>query len=310
MINRILPIFKRNSQSESVAPIWEWCLEHNSKVEMTEENLENMANTELVFGFFGGSITPDDRGALVKLAQAVGVCGVQNPEGGANPCAVNSSCELTDSELLWKIGTKIKINLPDFVGGRKETMTDYGIITARHCYNLWILKRIIDLFPLRSDRRVSVIEIGAGMGLLGYFLSKIGHYDYTIIDLANANAIQAYFYHKNLPEKQLILSGEVKNPFDSRYSQAIKILHASDFENIPTGRFNIMINMDGLTEMNPGDAFRYVNSDCAKLLLSINHDMNDFRVIDICKTRKLEYRYPFWIRDGYVEELYTSIYNI
>jgi hypothetical protein len=66
-----------------------------------------------------------------------------------------------------------------------------------------------------------------------------------------------------------------------------------------------MINMDGLSEMNKEDAIKYVSSDCAPLLLSVNHEINDFRVVDICKPyRKLVYRYPFWTRPGYVEELY------
>jgi hypothetical protein len=36
---------------------------------------------------------------------------------------------------------------------------------------------------------------------------------------------------------------------------------------------------------------------------NINHEVNDFRINEICKT--LIYRYPFWVRDGYVEELYA-----
>jgi hypothetical protein len=315
MIDRIKEVLNTNLPKETRSEIWEWCFSHISQVPFTEENLENMSNTELVWGIYGGYSGNEgsehlNRKALYTLATALGIYGVQNPEGGANLKPLVNNDLVSDSELLKRIEKKIgfKIDLPKFTGGSHALETDYGIISDRHCHYLWILKRIIDLFPVRSDRQISVIEIGAGMGFLGYYLNKIGYCDYTIIDLAYSNALQTYFYHKNLPNRKLVLSGDVENPFDKKYKAAIKILHASDFEKVPAGRFDIMINIDGMTEMNLPDAFKYVNSDCAKLFLSINHEMNDYRVIDICKTRNLKYRYPFWLRDGYTEELYESIY--
>jgi hypothetical protein len=316
IIDKLITILNKNLPKEQRSKIWEWCISHISKVEINKMNLDNMANTELVWGIYGGYPGNEgnptiNRKAIENLAKAIGTMGVQNPEGGVNLWPIVNNEALTDSELLRKIENEIgfKINLPDFIGGGDITKTDYGIITDRHCHYLWILKRILDLYPYRCDRKISIIEIGAGMGFLGYFLDKIGYYDYTIIDLAYSNMIQSYFLHKNLPERKMILSGDVKNPFDAKYKNALKILHASDFKDIPSGRFDIMINIDGLTEMNLNQAHEYVNNDYARLLLSINHEMNSCRVIDICKATKiLKYRYPFWLRDGYVEELYQSIF--
>ena len=316
MIERIARILNMNLPKETRSKIWEWCFSHVSAVPFTEENLDNMSNTELVWGIYGGypgneSNETLNKKAIENLAKAVGVRGVQNPEGGFNACPVINSKELTDSELLQRIERVIgfKINLPKFTGNSHALETDYGIVSDRHCHYLWLMKRIIELLPPRSNKRYSIIEIGAGIGFLGYYLYKAGYFDYTIIDLAYTNAIQAYFLQRNLPKADLILSGEVKNPFSSKYKTYLKILHTSDFVNVPKRRFDLMINIDGLTEMTIADAHRYVNNDYARLFLSINHEMNDFRAIDICKaTKNLKYRYPFWLREGYVEELYQSIF--
>jgi hypothetical protein len=318
MIDKITNVLNRNLPKETRSEIWEWCFSHVSQVPITKENLENMSKTELVWGIYGGY--SGNQGsellnsiAVAKLAQGLGILGLQNPEGGANPCPLVNVEKQNDSQLLARIEKVIgfKINLPPFVGGNELSKTDYGVISDRHCAYLWVLKKILDLLPNKtsSNTQVKVIEIGAGMGFLGYFLDKAGCFDYTIIDLAYTNALQTYFLHKNLPNRELILSGDVQNPFDNKYRSAIKILHASDFVNVPTGRFDIMINVDSLTEIPLPEAHVYANSDCAKYLLSINHEMNNHRVVEICKpTRLLKYRYPFWIRDGYVEELYQSVF--
>ena len=299
IFNRLLPVFKKNIEIENRSPIWKWCHEHSSKVEMTQENLENMANNDLVWGFFGGSNVEFTRNTILLLAQAVGAIQIDNPERD-----VRLDFAYQNSDLLRMIESELgfKINFPSFVGNRKTVMTDCGIITERHCYYLWILKRIIELCP---DRNSAILEIGAGMGLLGYYLDKAGYKDYTTIDLANAGACQTYFLARNLPERELILSGEWLNATNYYYNNDIKLLHSTDFHDVPQGRFDLMVNMDGLTEMNKEDAIKYVSSDCAPLLLSVNHEINAFRVFDICKPyRKLVYRYPFWTRPGYVEELY------
>jgi hypothetical protein len=310
MIERITEVFNRNTSIEKRAGVWEHCYGYYSQVPMTVENLEVMSHTNMVYGFFGG--TGDgtlDREVVVRLAKAVGVLGINNPEGNSDviPKINYERKDLSVSELLNLMDDVIgfHIDLPPFTGGRTYLKTDRGMISLRHCHYLWIMKRIVELFP---DHNSSIIEIGAGMGWLGYFLDKAGYKDYTSIDLANANACQTYFLSKNLPERNIILSGDVVNPFHDDYKNCLKLLHYTDFKDIKRDRFNLMINTDGLTEMGVDVATEYMKSDCAPLLLSINHELNEFRIIDIYKPyRKLKYRYPFWLRDGYVEELYERV---
>jgi hypothetical protein len=73
---------------------------------------------------------------------------------------------------------------------------------------------------LCPDKNSSIIEIGAGFGVLGYYLDKAGYHDYTIIDIARTNACQTYFLSKNLLDRNIILSGDVENPFDLKYYSA------------------------------------------------------------------------------------------
>ena len=304
MINRILTALSKNEGQDQLSPTWVWCYNHSQQVEINEDTLKNMGNNNLVFGFLGG-VHIINSNVINRLATALGIYGIKNPEGGKYHQPRANFVEYPESELLKLINDKIgfDITFPSFIGGRTTTVTDFGIITERHCHYLWIVKRILELCP---DRNSSIIEIGAGIGFLGYYLDRLGYKDYTTIDLSRTNACQTYFLYKNLPHRNFILSGEVDNPYDLQHKDDIKILHSSDFESVPDNRFSIMVNMDGLTEMFKDTAIDYINSKCAPTLLSINHEVNDYRVCELNTSKKLTYRYPFWIRDGYVEELYKS----
>jgi len=306
VFDRIQVALNKNISLEEKSELWDWCYSHSTQVEITIENLENMAKNNLTWGFFGGTVSVDNQDSVLKLATALGVFGVQNLEGGKNHTPVVNNHSLSCSEILDKIQDKIgfKIQLPKFIGGRDVLMTSYGVITDRHCHYLWVMKRIIELFP---DRDTHIVEIGGGLGLLGYYLDACGYKDYTIIDLARTSACQTYFLARNLPHRKLILSGESENPFTIFDCENIKLLHSSDFANIEPNTFDLMVNMDGLTEMTVSEATKYMQSNCAPTLLSVNHEMNDYRVCEISEpNKKLVYRYPFWIRDGYVEELYQT----
>ena len=309
IVERIIPVFYKNIHKQEKGGMWDHCNSHAETVELTVENLEDMAHTELIWGFFGGTQSREIRPTIVKFAQAVGIVGIENPgDDGVLRYPKLGIAHKTYSAVLQEIETKLgfEINLPEFIGNGDGLKTKYGVITDRHCYTLWLMKRIIELCPDRNSR---IIEIGAGLGLLGYYLDKAGYNDYTIIDLAYSNICQTYFLNRNLPDRDIIISGEEENPFDVEHKDSLKILHSSDFKNIGENKFDIMINMDGLVEMKAEQAFAYFTSDCSPLLLSINHEVNEFRVCELDKNesyRKRLYRHPFWLRTGYVEELYKN----
>lgn len=305
IVERIFPVFQRNYPNETRDVVWNYCMASAMKSELNEANLENMCQTPLVSGFGGGG----GRVELVRLAEALGIAGLSNPENDAahkkhmpSPANVDG---LTPDAILDKIQAVLPfpITFPPFSGNCTQGLpTKYGVATNRNIFYLWVLKRILELCP---DPSAGVIEIGAGFGTLGYYLDKVGYYDYTTIDLALINACQTYFLCKNLPDRTLILSGEAENPLN--LMDSIKLLHSTDFVDFPKNRFSIMVNMDGLTEMGVDEAQKYVGSNCAPILLSINHEVNPYRVCELKQpNRKRAYRYPFWLRDGYVEELYVQ----
>lgn len=306
VLDRILPVFKKNYPSEVRDVIWNYCMDRASKVELTESNLDNMCQTDLVSGFGGCG----GREEIIKLAEALGISGITNPENDAahkrHVLPLSSVENLDSDEILNRIQTKIpfQIQFPPFSGNCKQGLqTKYGVTTNRHIFYLWVLKRIMELCP---DRSSGILEIGAGFGVLGYYLDRVGYRDYTTVDLALINACQTYFLSKNLPERNIIISGDVANPFDLQYKDSIKLLHSTDFVSVPKNRFSIMVNMDGLTEMGIEHATKYIQSDCAPTLFSINHELNQYRVCEVNQPlRILQYRYPFWLRSGYVEELYV-----
>jgi len=307
LLGRIQEIHRRNSFGEVRDVIWNTCMERSKNTELTEANLLSMCQTPFVTGFGGGGGAPE----VKMLAEALGVCGISNPENDAHhgakippPCNLEG---LTADDILDRIQAVFPafIHFPPYTGGCVQGLhtARFGTLTNRYVQYLWVLKRILELCPKST---CPIIEIGAGFGVLGYFLHGLGYRDYTVIDLSLINACQTYFLTQNLPGRKLILSGEVSDPFDLRYQDAIKLLHATDFRDVPANRFAIMINMDGLTEYGLQQATRYVQSDCAPLLLSINHEVNPYRVCDIPQPlRRRAYRYPFWLRPGYVEELYV-----
>lgn len=309
IVSRILPVFRRNYPVEKRDVVWNACMNAASAVELNEANLENMCQTGLTTGFCGSG----GRLEAIRLAESLGACGISNPENDAfnnqHVPAPSNVDGLTMDEIMDRIQPLLpfQIDFPPFSGNCLQGVaTKFGVTSNRHIFYLWVLKRIMELCP---DRDSAIIEIGAGFGVLGYYLDKVGYRDYTTIDLAMVNACQTYFLDRNLPNRNIILSGDVDDqiddPFNPCYKKDIKLLHTTDFHNVPKGRFSIMINMDGFTEYGRAETAKYIQSDCAGILLSINHEINGYRVIDIPQShRKLNQRNLFWLRPGYVEEIY------
>lgn len=303
---RIIPVFKKNYPLEVRDDVWNYCMSKADQVPINETNLENMCGTDLVTGFGGGG----GKEEIIKLAEALGISGISNPEADrvekSHVSPKTNVDTLTADEILDRIHGSLgfPIEFPKFSGNCKQGLqTKYGVTSNRHIFYLWVMKRILELCP---DRSSGIIEIGAGFGVLGYYLDRLGYSDYTTIDLALINSCQTYFLNKNLPERHIIISGDVQNPFDAKWKDSIKLLHSTDFSSVPKDRFRLMVNMDGLTEMGIPEATKYVSSECATMLLSINHEVNPYRVFELSQPHRiLKYRYPFWLRDGYVEELYV-----
>ena len=80
-MDRILPVLKRNYDLEVRDIVWNMCMDKAAGIEVNEGNLENMFSTNLVYGF-GGCNGKEE---LIRLAEAIGVAGITNPE---NDCII------------------------------------------------------------------------------------------------------------------------------------------------------------------------------------------------------------------------------
>jgi hypothetical protein len=69
----------------------------------------------------------------------------------------------------------------------------------------------------------------------------------------------------------------------------------------------LVVNLDGITQYSKKDAEEYAEkiSKNAKHFMSINREIDEFRVCDILKMTRIT-RNPFWYRRGYIEEDYVS----
>src|SRR5207248_2501785 len=141
-----------------------------------------------------------------------------------------------------------------------------------------------------------------------YYAYKLGIRDYSIFDLPYINVLQGYFLLKALPNS-VSLYGEKQ--------KAIKIMPDFMFGKSLKNRFDLVLNADSFPEINIETVRNYlkdIKKNTKKYLLIINQEgESSFAaikqsvvskiVLDIGGFSKV-YRFPFWVRKGYVEELY------
>jgi hypothetical protein len=211
--------------------------------------------------------------------------------------------------LLDRIEEKIQreIRAPRFHGGLFGLKTKRGLFTERSITAIYVALRLRAL--LSGITRPRICEIGGGAGYLAYFCNWLGLADYTIVDLPTVSAVQAYFLAQNLGADRISLSGESGDRYHVKLLGGIE---ASSFE------FDIIVNVDSLPEMSGPIMRDYLGRGGFRILLSINQEAMAPRsaqshqervgdVIDEIGGFHLLSRYPFWMRPGYVEEVYETL---
>jgi putative sugar O-methyltransferase len=157
----------------------------------------------------------------------------------------------------------------------------------------------------KEFRTPRVVEIGGGLGRTAFYSSQLGVKDYTIIDLPFTAVSQAYFLMRTLGMENVILHGESGAP-----QSKIKLLQPSAFLE-GTDKVDLIVNIDSMTEFDRPTADRYWGQIKRRStqFLSINHEANPFTVKEIAEADEAgvasSQRYPYALRNGYVEELFT-----
>ena len=196
------------------------------------------------------------------------------------------------------------ISFPDIYPGAVGANSFRGIVTYRAIHALYLafrLRQIVEDSPLPA-KSCSICEIGAGLGRSALYANQLGLKDYTIVDVPMTAISQGYYLMRCLGEDAVALPGEAR-----RSREQIRIMHPEDFFSSHE-RFDLIANVDSLSELGHDLAARYLKKIAmtAPNFLSINHEANSIRVIDLLKELDRPYkisRYPYWMRQGYVEEL-------
>jgi hypothetical protein len=233
------------------------------------------------------------------LADAIGAARISNAEFGSNHTNLASNPRGTLKQLAAIERFVGELRFPTPFPDEHGILTPQGIISHRAIHAVYQSWRVATLAARFGNR---ILEIGAGLGRSAFFARQFGLSNYTIVDLPMTNVAQALFLGLSLGEDQVALTGEILKTgqvgvFSPEYM----------FSGTPS--FDLVVNADSLTEMSAEDASHYISfvAEGRSAILSINHESNEKTVTMLAdNVLRREYRCPYWLRSGYVEELFVS----
>jgi hypothetical protein len=275
-----------------------------------EEILRNPVSSDIFFGFdstakslrSGGQRIEDRRSpglaldALAALAEALGARAIELPEN----YYIWRVDRLSADELLGQIDRAMgfKVPVPNPFPAEYGLVSSRGIVSYRMpqaLYQAWRISKLV-----QGVQNPKVLEIGGGLGRTAFYARRFGVRDYTIVDIPVSSLAQGYFLGRTLGEDTVALFGE------SATEDQIKIMPPEFFID-GTERFDLVVNVDSLTEIGRPSAAQYwsVIQRRAGKFLSINHEANEFTVAQLIAEAKhaRTSRMPYWMRRGFVEEV-------
>ncbi len=237
---------------------------------------------------------------IETLAEAVGAKRIWNPEGGSLYPYKQKPEHLSLEDMLSDISERIgiEIDFPNPFPDEFGIASSRGVISDRAIHAIYQAWRIKQLASQYGER---IVEIGAGLGRTAYYAFRMGLTSYTIIDLPFTNLSQANFLGKAISPEAISLYREVSN------AEAIRILPISEADQL--GDFDVLVNVDSLTEMGAATAAAYMERFLihGKAFWSVNHEANYNTVTGMpMLAGKSIGRFPYWLRAGYVEEIFLS----
>jgi hypothetical protein len=246
----------------------------------------------------------------ISLGISLGMVAAQCPEQGE----YGTLLDLDSPSVLGMVVKHLGVSLaPPQCGGI------FGVETMGSIYPVNYLLHICTAHRLRSliaaaQGSSACLEIGGGVGFLAYAALVMGIRRFSIIDLPISNVLQGYYLLRSQFSDRVRLYGEPAKEGDS----SIDILPTTSIDELPARSFEIAINQDSFPEMGRAVAVNYLRQlpTLAKTFLSINQE-SQTRISDsfsqnwthqLCAqnpSMRLMYRAPYWMRKGYVEELYA-----
>ncbi len=248
---------------------------------------------------------------LLTLAEAVGAVAYENPEQGPWGLALHTDADTLVSAIERVLG--LDITPPPIDGGLLKIQTGRGLFCERDCqalFTAWSLRQI-----LGPTDGCSLCEIGAGSGRVAYWSRRLGCASYTIFDLPHINVIQGYYLLKAQNEDRVSLYGEPR-PSDAG---GTTVLPYFAMDEVPPRSFDLVLNQDSFPEINAAIVRGYlswIKTASRRYFLSLNHESKPITIGGgshqlsvpelVAETGGFHRvsRAPYWLRRGYVAELY------
>ena len=243
---------------------------------------------------------------LIKLAQAVGAIRVPSPEAWTY---ANFTFDLKLESLIAALDEKFgfRIDFPNPYANEFGLRTSRGVISIRALNAIYQAWRIASFGEVGAIR---VLEIGAGLGRTAYYSRRFGVRDYTIVDIPLSNVAQSDFLGKLLGPSEIVLANEREDILKKGKTRIL----SPDWFFSSTEQFDVALNVDSITEIDCGQATDYFREIVKRsnVFISINHEHNPFRASDLPALAGVSapaFRHPYWMRDGFVEEIFHFTRN-
>ena len=247
------------------------------------------------------------RDSIISLATAIGVLNItSNQQTSLKKYVKHINQDL--GPLIQEIEELLGIKLDTPIVGSPPVVEIgsrlFNPDTIRHAYVPYRIGQLVDL------RNAKVLEVGGGYGCVARYSVLSGCNDWTIIDLPYVNAIQMIWLGSTLGPEMVSGYGEQAAP--------IKLVPSTKKDLLREQKFTIALNMDSLPEIPYEEAKEYADliSRTSELLLSINQEAQKLNKEGVRqhsvhrlfadRSLKLKGRHPYWMEQGYAEEIYQA----
>ena len=244
---------------------------------------------------------------LICLAESLGVLPMEHPEHGR--WGINLYSDIAD--IVRRIERALGISIaPPAAMHVVGIRTPAGALHYRHLNAIYVAHRLNSLLSRVGGG--AVCEYGGGLGVVALYSRRLGIDDYTLIDIPLTNVFAGYFVIASLGDDAVSLYGEPQRPDTVKVLPFWKCVDAAD------DAFRMSMNQDSFPEIDADLVDRYLQEiprTTTTYFLSINHEAESemtpgrrqLNVSEMLRDRpgfvRLS-RSRYWLREGYIEELY------
>ncbi len=236
---------------------------------------------------------------LVCLAEYLGILNYENPEAG--PWGEN--LRLDPNFVIEKITEYLGISIAPPLDAIHTDGLDSstGLFHYRHVNGLYSAIRLKELGGFDKP----CLEFGGGLGISAMYAYKLGIKNYTMLDLPITCLLAGNYLLNSLGLDKVSLYGEPQK------ENKIKILPYWECLNLPSNHFHVTLNQDSFPEIADNLLREYLEQIkrlTRSYFLSINHEVGFPRTVNQFVSEWTNfikiYRSKYWIREGYIEELW------